>query len=112
MMASLRKRNAYKEQMEEEYGRFVQEETDYREPSYRVIPKRRQEPAATARNEASLQAVDLKAAGERLDEMEAKEKEERLAAKAKRKRSKAGKTKEKRAGRCRKGMGGSKAGES
>ena len=37
MMASLRKRNAYKEQMEEEYGRFVQEETDYREPSYRVI---------------------------------------------------------------------------
>lgn len=81
MMASLRKRNAYKEQMEEEYGRFVQEETDYREPSYRVIPKRRQEPAATARNEASLQAVDLKAAGERLDEMEAKEKEERLAAK-------------------------------
>ena len=82
MMASLRKRNAYKEQMEEEYGRFVQEELEYREPSYRVIPKsRRAERTRVSGAENSLQAVDLKEAGERLDELEAKEKEQRIAAK-------------------------------
>ena len=82
MMASLRKRNAYKEQMEEEYDRFVQEELEYREPSYRVIPKsRRAERTKISGAENSLQAVDLKAAGERLDELEAKEKEQKIAAK-------------------------------
>ena len=81
MMASLRKKNAYKEQMEEEYDRFVQEETDYREPSYRVIPKsRRADQAASNRPGMSLQAVDLQAAGRRLDEIEAREKQERIAA--------------------------------
>lgn len=82
MMASLRKKNAYKEQMEEEYDRFVQEETDYREPSYRVIPKsRRADQAASNRAGMPLQAVDLQAAGRRLDEIEAREKQERIAAK-------------------------------
>lgn len=82
MMASLRKKNAYKEQMEEEYDRFVQEETDYREPSYRVIPKsRRADQAASNRAGMPLQAVDLQAAGRRLDEIEAREKQDRIAAK-------------------------------
>ena len=82
MMASLRKKNAYKEQMEEEYDRFVQEENDYREPSYRVIPKsRRADQAAASRAGVTLQAVDLQAAGRRLDEIEAREKQERIAAK-------------------------------
>ena len=82
MMASLRKKNAYKEQMEEEYDRFVQEETDYREPSYRVIPKsRRADQAASNRAGMPLQAVDLQAAGRRLDEIEAREKQERITAK-------------------------------
>lgn len=82
MMASLRKKNAYKEQMEEEYDRFVQEEIDYREPSYRVIPKsRRTDQAASNRAGMPLQAVDLQAAGRRLDEIEAREKQERIAAK-------------------------------
>lgn len=82
MMASLRKKNAYKEQMEEEYDLFVQEETDYREPSYRVIPKsRRADQAASNRAGMPLQAVDLQAAGRRLDEIEAREKQERIAAK-------------------------------
>ena len=82
MMASLRKKNAYKEQMEEEYDRFVQEENDYREPSYRVIPKsRRADQAAASRAGVTLQAVDLQAAGRRLDEIETREKQERIAAK-------------------------------
>ena len=82
MMASLRKKNAYKEQMEEEYDRFVQEENDYWEPSYRVIPKsRRADQAAASRAGVTLQAVDLQAAGRRLDEIEAREKQERIAAK-------------------------------
>ena len=82
MMASLRKKNAYKEQMEEEYDRFVQEENDYREPSYRVIPKsRRADQAAASRAGVTLQAVELQAAGRRLDEIEAREKQERIAAK-------------------------------
>ena len=82
MMASLRKKNAYKEQMEEEYDRFVQEENDYREPSYRVISKsRRADQAAASRAGVTLQAVDLQAAGRRLDEIETREKQERIAAK-------------------------------
>ncbi len=82
MMASLRKKNAYKEQMEEEYDRFVQEEDDYREPSYRVIPKgRRADRTSSSRTGMTLQAVDLQAAGRRLDEIEAKEKQEQIAAK-------------------------------
>ena len=82
MMASLRKKNAYKEQMKEEYDRFVQEENDYREPSYRVIPKsRRADQAAASRAGVTLQAVDLQAAGRRLDEIETREKQERIAAK-------------------------------
>lgn len=82
MMASLRKKNAYKEQMEEEYDRFVQEEDDYREPSYRVIPKgRRADQTSSSRTGMTLQAVDLQAAGRRLDEIEAKEKQEQIAAK-------------------------------
>lgn len=81
MMASLRKRNAYKEKMEEEYERFVETETDYREPSYRVITPGRHSEAQKTVSGTSFQAVDLKVAGERLDQMEAREKEERIAAK-------------------------------
>ena len=82
MMASLRKKNAYKEQMEAEYDRFVQEENDYREPSYCVISKsRRADQAAASRARVTLQAVDLQAAGRRLDEIETREKQERIAAK-------------------------------
>lgn len=81
MMASLRKRNAYKEKMEEEYERFVETETDYREPSYRVITPGRHSEAQKTVLGTSFQAVDLKVAGERLDQMEAREKEERIAAK-------------------------------
>ena len=68
--------------MEEEYDRFVQEENDYREPSYRVISKsRRADQAAASRAGVTLQAVDLQAAGRRLDEIETREKQERIAAK-------------------------------
>ena len=81
MMASLRKRNAYKEKMEEEYERFVETETDYREPSYRVITPGRHSEAQKTVSGTSFQAVELKVAGERLDQMEAREKEERIAAK-------------------------------
>ena len=97
MMASLRKKNAYKEQMEEEYDRFVQEENDYREPSYRVIPKsRRADQAAASRAGVTLQAVDLQAAGRRLDEIEAREKQERMLQRSKRKSSKSWKKRRKK----------------
>ena len=68
--------------MEEEYDRVVQEEDDYREPSYRVIPKgRRADRTSSSRTGMTLQAVDLQAAGRRLDEIETREKQERIAAK-------------------------------
>ncbi|WP_337473525.1 DNA translocase FtsK [Jutongia sp.] len=60
----------------------MQEENDYREPSYRVISKsRRADQAAASRAGVTLQAVDLQAAGRRLDEIETREKQERIAAK-------------------------------
>lgn len=70
MMASLRKRNAYHREMEEAYDQIRQEE-DYQEPSYRVLPagkrNNRREPVRAA---GRIQAINLKEAGEKLDQME------------------------------------------
>jgi S-DNA-T family DNA segregation ATPase FtsK/SpoIIIE len=77
LMASLRRRNAYQQEMEDAYDRFVEEE-DYTEPSYRVIPaSHRKAKQVSLDRKGNFQAVDLKAAGEKLDEMEAKEQKER-----------------------------------
>lgn len=89
LMAFLRRRNAYQQEMEEAYGQFIEEEEDYKEPSYRMVPRnRRAVRQASLRRRDGFQAVDLKAAGERLDELEAKEQKERAAEKEQKERLK------------------------
>ncbi len=61
MMTKLRKRNAYHQEMEEAYDQMVEEE-DYVEPSYLPVPRKRAGKA--------FQAIDLKAVGRKLDQME------------------------------------------
>lgn len=73
MMTALRKRNAYHQEMEEAYDQICREE-DYKEPSYRVVPSSRK----TARREpmrpaGRIQSINLREAGEKLDQLEKEE---------------------------------------
>ncbi len=67
LMAALRKKNAYRQEMEDTY-REISREENYIEPSYRVpkppIPKQRPHTGAT------IQAVNLKEMNQTLDRME------------------------------------------
>ncbi len=70
MMTALRKRNAYQQEMEEAYEEIQQEE-DYREPSYRMRPSNRRAMRRTPIKPAEqMQAVNLQEAGKRLDVLE------------------------------------------
>lgn len=73
LMAAIRKRNAYQQEMEEAYDAYAQEE-DYQEPVYRIRPlgKRTDRPSSS-RGQGTVNAIDLKAAAKRLDEIEAGE---------------------------------------
>ncbi len=83
MLTALRKRNAYQREMEEAYEQIQQEE-DYKEPSYRMRPSNRRVMRKTPIKPADqMQAVNLQEAGKRLDEWEKAQKkamEERKAA--------------------------------
>ncbi len=71
MMGAIRRRNAYRQEMEKAYQDIRQEE-GYQEPSYRMVPLnsgRRQKKSAGS----GIQAIDLKAVGEKLDQIEREE---------------------------------------
>lgn len=73
MMASLRKRNAYHQEMEEAYDQILEEE-EYKEPSYRVVPNRKTVRKAVTKRTGTFQSVNLKEVGQKLDQMEAVQK--------------------------------------
>ena len=75
-MRAIRKRNAYRQEMESTYEEIL-EDHDYREPSYSVINRPvRQRPVI--KSDRPLQAVNLMQMSSKLDEMEAKDKAERI----------------------------------
>lgn len=87
-MASLRKRNAYHREMEEAYDQIRQEE-DYQEPSYRVVSAdRRNVGKAVSNHGGTFQAINLKEAGKRLDQLEAETGKEAVEKKTGRKKRK------------------------
>lgn len=71
-MASLRRRNAYHQEMEEAYDQ-LREEEDYQEPSYRVVSSN-QKTYTEARQRGNFQTVNLKEVSAKLDQMESEEK--------------------------------------
>lgn len=72
LMRAIRKRNAYREEMESTYEE-IREDHDYREPSYNVIKKRphRRQPVHD-RSERTLKSVDLRQMNKHLDNIEQK----------------------------------------
>ena len=91
LMAALRKRNAYRQEMEETYEQ-IKDDTDYKKPSYRVIrtpspvdmpqPKTERRKRRSFNNpNTSMQAVDLRQMHKRLDELEEKEQSRKAAKK-------------------------------
>ena len=88
MMAKIRKRNAYRQEMQEAYE-TIREEENYREPSYRVMPAarkvqpqscrtggKRPEAAGRTAAERNIPGINLRQAGQILDEMEKKQAEQ------------------------------------
>lgn len=68
-MAALRKRNAYKQQMEDTYEEISSKE-DYKAPSYRVIPQPSIKRQQARGNSPSMQSVNLMEMNMTLDEIE------------------------------------------
>lgn len=75
-MASLRRRNAYHQEMEEAFDQ-LREEEDYQEPSYRMVSSNHKT-YTEGRQRGSFQTVNLKEVSAKLDQLESEEKKAAL----------------------------------
>lgn len=73
LIRRLRKRNAYYQEMEQVYE-VVQQEEDYKKPSYQLIPPKNKR---TIYSDRTMQTVDLQQMGKQLDLMESEQKKRR-----------------------------------
>lgn len=73
LVRRLRKRNAYYQEMEQVYE-VVQQEEDYKRPSYQLIPPKNKR---TIYSDRTMQTVDLQKMGEQLDKLESEQKKRR-----------------------------------
>lgn len=77
LIRHLRKRNEYYQKMEEVYE-VVQQEEDYKKPSYQLIPPKKKH---TIHSDRTMQTVDLQQMGKQLDQMESEQKKRQKAEK-------------------------------